>query len=69
MIKPIGEWKRSDWVWASMYFALLMTVCFGLVENYFVAWLFTMYMLIVVLCNLIDEHRKQIKKAHRAARR
>lgn len=62
MIKPWEEMTRADFVWLTLYAAMLQAVVFGLTDHYFGAFLCVCYDLAIVLLNLIAETRDKRKR-------
>lgn len=61
MIKSWSEMTHSDFMWLTMYSALILAVTLGLTDHYFGAFLCVCYDLFVVTCNLIRETRRNIE--------
>ncbi len=62
MLKPWGEMTRADFIWLTLYAAMLQAVVFGLTDHYFGAFLCVCYDLAIVLLNLIAETRDKRKR-------
>lgn len=50
--------KRSDFIWLTLYSALILAVMLGFTDHYFGAFLCVCYDLFIVTCNLILETKK-----------
>lgn len=50
--------SRADFVWLTLYAALILAVTLGLTDHYFGAFLCVCYDLFIVTCNLILETKK-----------
>lgn len=61
MIKKWDEMTHADFMWLTLYAAILQAVVFGLTDHYFGAFLCVCYDLFVVTCNLIRETRRNIE--------
>ena len=51
---------RADFIWLTLYAALIQAVTFGLTDHWFGAFICVCYDLFIVTCNLIAETKKNI---------
>lgn len=65
MIKRWDEMSRSDFIWLSLFAAIIQALFFGLAEMYLPALICVYYCLIIVVCNMIAETRDEIKRSKR----
>ena len=61
-MKQWSEMSRSDFIWLSLFAAIIQALFFGLAEMYLPALICVYYCLIIVVLNMIAETRDDIKR-------